>query len=79
MCQPVVDCAIRSAESGSDPDQVAKIVCKVGEGTVHRLWEPLAEKRRPTTRYSAKFSVPYCIAVGIVDRAAGLESLIWML
>ena len=73
MCQPFVDCAIRSAESGIDPDQVAKIVCKVGEGTVHRLWEPLAEKRRPTTRYSAKFSVPYCIAAGIVDRAAGLD------
>ena len=73
MCQPFVDCAIRLVENGIDPDRVTKIVCKVGEGTVHRLWEPLAEKRRPTTRYSAKFSVPYCIAVGIVDRAAGLN------
>ena len=72
MCQPFVDCAIRLAEDGVDPDQVADIVCKVGEGTVHRLWEPLAEKQKPTTRYSAKFSVPYCIAAGFVDRAAGL-------
>ena len=72
MCQPFVDCAIRLAEDGVDPDQVADILCKVGEGTVHRLWEPLAEKRKPTTRYSAKFSVPYCIAVGFVDGAAGL-------
>ena len=61
------------AEDGLNPDQVADIVCKVGEGTVHRLWEPLAEKRKPTTRYSAKFSVPYCIAAGFVDGAAGIE------
>jgi 2-methylcitrate dehydratase PrpD len=73
MCQPFVDCAIRLAEDGLNPDQVADIVCKVGEGTVHRLWEPLAEKRKPTTRYSAKFSVPYCIAAGFVDGAAGIE------
>ena len=73
MCQPFVDCAIRLAEDGLNPDQIADIVCKVGEGTVHRLWEPLAEKRKPTTRYSAKFSVPYCIAAGLIDGAAGLE------
>jgi 2-methylcitrate dehydratase PrpD len=73
MCQPFVDCAIRLAADGVDPDQVADIVCKVGEGTVHRLWEPLAEKQKPTTRYSAKFSVPYCIAAGFVDGTAGLE------
>jgi len=73
MCQPFVDCAIRLAEDGVNPEQVANIVCKVGEGTVHRLWEPLAEKCHPTTRYSAKFSVPYCIAAGFVDAAAGFE------
>jgi 2-methylcitrate dehydratase PrpD len=73
MCQPFVDCAVRLAADGVDPDQVADIVCKVGEGTVHRLWEPLAEKQKPTTRYSAKFSVPYCIAAGFVDGAAGLD------
>ena len=73
MCQPFVDCAVRLARDGVDPDRVAEIVCKIGEGTVHRLWEPLAEKRRPTTRYSAKFSVPYCIAAGFVDSTAGLD------
>ena len=40
---------------------------------MHRLWEPLAEKRAPSSSYSAKFSVPYCIAVGFLDGAAGLE------
>ncbi|HEX6111382.1 MAG TPA: hypothetical protein VFZ10_03680, partial [Geminicoccaceae bacterium] len=41
--------------------------------TVHRLWEPLDEKRRPTTSYSAKFSGPFAIALGLVEQAAGLE------
>jgi 2-methylcitrate dehydratase PrpD len=49
------------------------VICRVGEGTVHRLWEPLAEKRTPSTSYSAKFSGPFAIALGLVDRAAGLE------
>ncbi len=72
MTQPFIDCAIALAGRGVAPDQVSEITCRVGEGTVHRLWEPLAEKRRPTTPYSAKFSVPFCIAVALVDREAGL-------
>jgi len=51
---------------------IAEIVCNVGEGTVHRLWEPLAEKHRPPTPYAAKFSTPYCMAIGFLDRDAGL-------
>jgi 2-methylcitrate dehydratase PrpD len=38
----------------------------VGEGTVHRLWEPLAAKQRPANGYAGKFSTPYCIATGFV-------------
>lgn len=73
MAQPFIDCAVKLAEKGMKPGDVAKISCKVGEGTVHRLWEPLAEKRRPSTPYSAKFSVPFCIAVAMADKAAGLS------
>jgi 2-methylcitrate dehydratase PrpD len=72
MAQPFVDCAIVLARAGVHWAEVSEIVCKVGEGTVHRLWEPLREKWNPSTPYSAKFSVPYCIAVGLIDRAAGL-------
>ena len=72
MTQPFIDCAISLARDGVVPEQVRKITCNVGEGTVHRLWEPLAEKRKPTTPYSAKFSVPFCIAVALTDRAAGI-------
>jgi 2-methylcitrate dehydratase PrpD len=42
------------------------MVCEVGEGTVHRLWEPLAAKQRPANGYAGKFSTPYCIAAGFV-------------
>ncbi len=59
------------AEQGIEPAEIGKIDCDVGEGTVHRLWRPREEKVRPTTPYSAKFSVPYCVAVAFHDRAAG--------
>jgi 2-methylcitrate dehydratase PrpD len=73
MLHPFIDCAIRLAREGVAASEVAEVTCRVGEGTVHRLWEPLAEKRRPSTSYSAKFSGPFAIALGLVEQAAGLE------
>jgi len=72
MTQPFVDCAIRLAEDGVRAEDITDIVCDVAEGTVHRLWEPIAGKRRPPTPYAAKFSTPYCIAVAFLERDAGL-------
>ena len=72
MAHPYIDCAIRMANDGIAAADITEIQCRVGEGTVHRLWEPLAEKHRPTTPYSAKFSVPFCIAVAALDGAVGL-------
>ncbi len=80
MAQPFVDCAIRLAERGIGADDIQRLECSVGEGTVHRLWEPLDLKRKPPTPYAAKFSTPYCIAVAFLQKDAGLaefdESLI---
>ncbi|HEX5078866.1 MAG TPA: MmgE/PrpD family protein [Geminicoccaceae bacterium] len=73
MLHPFIDCSIRLAREGVAAADVEEVVCRVGEGTVHRLWEPLAEKRKPSTPYSAKFSGPFAIALGLIDRAAGLE------
>ena len=73
MTQPFVDCAIDLARQGIAADDIAEIVCEVGEGTVHRLWEPLDLKRKPPNAYAGKFSTPYCIAVGFLDGKAGLE------
>lgn len=71
MTQPYIDCAIELANLGVDPEQIDTIVCDVGEGTVHRLWEELASKHAPRTPYAAKFSTPFCMAVGFYDRRAG--------
>jgi len=72
MTQPFIDAALALRAQGITPDDVASIVCEVGEGTVHRLWAPLALKQNPPTGYGAKFSTPYCIAVALIDGDAGL-------
>ena len=73
MTQPYVDCAARLAKRVK-LDDIAEIVCEAAEGTVHRLWEPLAGKQRPPNAYAAKFSQPYCIAAGFVLGHAGLDA-----
>jgi 2-methylcitrate dehydratase PrpD len=73
MTQPFIDCAIELAKSGVSAEAIDEIVCDVAEGTVHRLWEPLAAKHRPPTPYAAKFSTPFCMAAGFMDRAAGFD------
>ncbi|MEH2496354.1 2-methylcitrate dehydratase PrpD [Bradyrhizobium sp. AZCC 1678] len=72
MAQPYIDCARRLAARGIKPEDVAGIVCEVAEGTVHRLWEPLADKQRPRNGYAAKFAVPYLLATGFVHGGVGL-------
>jgi 2-methylcitrate dehydratase PrpD len=73
MTQPFIDCAIELAQSGIHADDIESMVCEVGEGTVHRLWEPLELKHAPPNAYAGKFSTPYCIAVGFLDGKAGFE------
>ena len=72
MAQPYIDCARRLAARGVKAEDVAEIVCEVAEGTVHRLWEPLADKQRPRNGYAAKFAVPYLLATGFVHGGVGL-------
>jgi 2-methylcitrate dehydratase PrpD len=73
MTQPFIDCAIELARSNVNAEDIVSMVCEVGEGTVHRLWEPLREKQAVPNGYAAKFSTPYCIAVGFLDGKAGFE------
>jgi 2-methylcitrate dehydratase PrpD len=72
MAQPYIDCARRLAARRIKPEDVTEIVCEVAEGTVHRLWEPLADKQRPRNGYAAKFAVPYLLAAGFVHGGVGL-------
>jgi 2-methylcitrate dehydratase PrpD len=71
MTHPYIDCARRLSARIKASD-VAEMVCDVGEGTVHRLWEPLAAKQKPANGYAGKFSTPYCIAAGFVRGNVGL-------
>jgi 2-methylcitrate dehydratase PrpD len=73
MTHPYIDCARRLSRR-VDFRNIEEIVCEAAEGTVHRLWEPLAAKRRPPNAYAAKFSQPYCIAAGFVLGGAGLDA-----
>jgi 2-methylcitrate dehydratase PrpD len=74
MTHPYIDCARRLAARGVKAREIKEIVCEVGEGTVHRLWEPLAAKQRPLNGYAGKFSTPYCIAAGFVRGNVGLDA-----
>ena len=72
IAHPYMDCAMRLRESGVRADDVASIVCETAAGPVPRLWEPLADKHRPTNGYAAKFSLPYLIGSILVRGRAGL-------
>src|SRR6185369_1821758 len=58
MAHPYIDCAKRLAARGIKASDIKEMICEVGEGTVHRLWEPLAAKQRPQNGYAAKFATP---------------------
>jgi 2-methylcitrate dehydratase PrpD len=72
MAQPYIDCARRLAARDVSAEDIREIVCEVAEGTVHRLWEPLADKQRPRNGYAAKFATPYLLATGFVRDGVGL-------
>jgi 2-methylcitrate dehydratase PrpD len=66
MTHPYIDCARRLAARGIAAQDIVALECEVAEGTVHRLWEPLALKQRPPNGYAGKFSTPYCIAAAFL-------------
>jgi len=74
MTHPYIDCARRLAARGIAAEDIVELECEVAEGTVHRLWEPLADKQRPPNGYAAKFSTPYCIAAGFLHDGVGLDA-----
>ena len=74
MTHPYIDCARRLAGRGIAAEEIVEVECEVAEGTVHRLWEPLADKQSPPNGYAAKFSTPYCIAAGFLHDGVGLDA-----
>ncbi|MSO67673.1 MAG: MmgE/PrpD family protein [Pseudolabrys sp.] len=74
MAHPYIDCARRLAARGIKPGDIKEMICEVAEGTVHRLWEPLAAKQRPPNGYAAKFATPFILATGFVRGGVGLDA-----
>lgn len=74
MAQPFIDAALMLRGDIEDLAQIEEITAPTAEAILHRLWEPTAEKTAPSTPYSAKFSIPYCVAVALADGAAGLSA-----
>jgi 2-methylcitrate dehydratase PrpD len=74
MAHPYIDCARQLAAKGVKRENVKELVCEVAEGTVHRLWEPLAAKQAPPNGYAAKFASPYLLAYGFVHGNVGLDA-----
>ncbi|MEM7045490.1 MAG: MmgE/PrpD family protein, partial [Pseudomonadota bacterium] len=72
MIHPYIDCARHLGRDGINADDIESILCDTGEGLVHRLWEPLAAKHCPPSGYAAKFSMPFCMALGFYEDDAGL-------
>jgi 2-methylcitrate dehydratase PrpD len=73
MAHPYIDCARRLVAEGVIPARIVSIECRTAEGIVHRLWEPLAAKQNPPNGYAAKFSIPYAVAVAMLQGDAGLS------
>lgn len=73
MVQPYIDCAMALRADGVPVERIARIDCLTSDGYVHRLWEPIALKRKPPTDYAAKFSLPFGVALGLARGRAGLE------
>src|SRR5450631_2588317 len=74
MAHPYIDCARRLAARGIKAGDVKEMICEVAEGTVHRLWEPLAAKQRPPNGYAAKFATPFILATGFLRGSVGLDA-----
>jgi len=74
MAHPYIDCAKKLAARGIKASDVKEMICEVGEGTVHRLWEPLADKQRPPNGYAAKFATPFILATGFIKGGVGLDA-----
>lgn len=73
MVQPYIDCACKLKSKGIQTESIDRIICKTAEGIVHRLWQPLPQKRSPPNAYAAKFSVPFGVALGLVRGQATLD------
>ena len=78
MCHFVhasADAAIALHRQGVDASRIRKVEVHVPAGVVQSVCEPVANKRRPTSDYDAKFSLVYAVASGLLRGKLGLKEL----
>jgi len=75
ISHPYMDCALRLRnEVGVVPGDIQAIELRVPAAAVPILCEPAAAKRRPESSYAARFSLPYAVAVMLVDGKGGIDA-----
>jgi len=78
MCHFVhasADAAIALRRQGIDTAAIRSVEVAVPAGVVQAVCEPQDAKRRPTSDYEAKFSLPYAVASGLLRGRLGLKEL----
>ena len=72
---PFMDCArILRERHAIDPESIEAIACRVPRVAVPLLLEPREEKIAPANDYAARFSMPYSLAVILMDGVAGIDA-----
>ncbi|TDD34609.1 MmgE/PrpD family protein [Actinomadura sp. KC06] len=56
-----------------DPEDVRRFTALVPSAYLHLVCEPLADKHTPRTIYDARFSLPFVLALTVVDGALGVD------
>lgn len=69
-----IDCAIRLKEQGVQADHVEAIECVLDDIQVAMVCEPLEAKRKPSTPYGAKFSLPFMVSIALLDGKIGADT-----
>jgi 2-methylcitrate dehydratase PrpD len=69
------DAAIALHRRGVDTARIRGIRVLVPQGVVPAVCEPAANKKRPQSDYDAKFSIPFCVAAGLLRGKVGLAEL----
>jgi 2-methylcitrate dehydratase PrpD len=76
---PHIACALAlRAEHGIRPEQVARIVARIGRRSFATMCEPVADKRRPATTWHGRISLQHTVAEALVrgrmDKGAYAEA-----
>lgn len=69
-----IDCALKlKKEHNIEWDEIKRVQCRIRPREASIVCEPIEKKRRVTTSYGGRFSLPHTIALALVEGKVGLE------